>query len=316
MYLEKSSLKISLYASLALVISFTLFFLIMYNLPDTVYQNYENFFSQNLGNNKKIFIIGSSHVMALDPIIMKNLLAEQNLNYEVYNLGIPSDDFEERQRSINMMLEHEPDVVVIGIEPRYFESHGRTQPIFEEGLPRIPSINQFLDMIDFGNKKGILTNPKFAMIKTLANPFETVSPSFLNKHSPFFILKPENEIILEDAVLRNLDSGFVPNINSLEKNSNLFALNNILEQLSQNNIKIVIFVTPHSKYFIEKYPESQKIQFEKIIDEISKNYVVYSLYDKYIEKNFWSDNTHLAINENTKIYSNDVSQFIIEVLRK
>ncbi len=317
MQIKENNLKISLSIFFAIIISVALFFLIMYNLPDNVFQNYKNFFSQDLGEKNKIFIIGSSHISPINPMIIAERLGEKEKFFEVYNLGVPSDDFEDRERTIEMMLSHDPKVVVIGLEPRYFESLGRSiTQIPDDSLPRIPSFNEILDSIEFGEKKGIMKNPKFALIRTMTNPIDSEIESFSQKYSPFFKQKDWKTEILKDKELKKLNPEYTPKINPIEKNSNLYALNNIIQKLSEEKVKIVIFVTPHSKYFIDRYPESHKIEFQSIINEISEKNYVYSLYDKYAYDEVWNNHTHLAVNKNTEFYSEDVAEFIVKELEK
>ena len=92
----------------------------------------------------------------------------------------------------------------------------------------------------------------------------------------------------------------------------------LLEKLEKNNIKTIIFVTPHSKFYLNSYPENQAKAFQEILSKISeKNRIeIYSLYEKYAEVNVWHDHTHLAVNINTNFYPEDVASFIIKELEK
>ena len=97
--------KISISILLAAIISISIFFVVMLNLPDDLFQAYEDFFSKDLGDEEKIFILGSSHVYAINPIIISEKLKQNDYKFEVYNLGSPGDDFEERERTVNMIID-------------------------------------------------------------------------------------------------------------------------------------------------------------------------------------------------------------------
>ncbi|MBC8250933.1 MAG: hypothetical protein H8E89_05045 [Candidatus Nitrosopelagicus sp.] len=309
--------KISLSVLIAVIISVFLFFTIMFSLPDHLFQSYEDFFSSNLGDEDKIFILGSSHVYAINPIIVSDKLKESNYEFDVYNLGSPGDDFEERERAVDMMIKNEPKIVMFGIEPRSFESAGRTiTELPNNPLPQIPSINEFFNILDLGDKKGIIKNPKFALIRTISSPMEKEIEEHPYPNSPFLKYEVDAARLSQSDELEKIKPEYVGKINSIEKNSNLHALNNIIKKLEENDIKVIIFVTPHSKFYLDKYPELQRNVFQDILDEISRDNKIYSLYEKYAEDNVWHDHTHLAANDETKFYSEDIADFIIKELER
>ena len=303
----------------AITVSCFLFIIIMLSLPDLLFQTYENFFSQDLGNNEKIFILGSSHVYAINPMIVSKYLETNGYKFDVYNLGSPGDDFEERERTLDMIIDKKPKVVMYGIEPRAFESAGRTiTQTPNNSLPGIGSINELFDVINLGDKKGIIKNPKFALIRTISSPIEKEIQNNPYPNSPFLKFDPDAKKILQPNELKDIKREYVAKINLVEKNSGLHSLNNIIEKLEKNNIKTIIFVTPHSKFYLNSYPENQAKTFQEILSKISeKNGIeIYSLYEKYAEVNVWHDHTHLAVNNNTNFYPEDVASFIIKELEK
>tara|TARA_Y100000996_G_scaffold158264_1_gene122067 strand:- start:489 stop:1439 length:951 start_codon:yes stop_codon:yes gene_type:complete len=309
--------KISISFLLAVIISISIFFLVMLNLPDNLFQAYEDFFSKDLGNEDKIFILGSSHVYAINPIIISEKLKQNDYKFEVYNLGSPGDDFEERERTVNMIIDKKPKSVVIGIEPRSFESAGRSiTETPDSPIPSIPSINEIFEQIDLGDKKGILKNPKFALIRTIASPIQDDIEKHPYPNSPFLEFNLDATKLANPDELEKIKPEYVAKIHPIEKNSSLQSLNKIIDKLEKNDIKVIIFVTPHSKFYVDVYPENQKKVFLDIINSISEKNKVYSLYDKYADHNVWTDHTHLAVNEDSNFYSNDVADFIIRELKK
>lgn len=314
----KSKTAISFF--LAIAISCAFFLIIMFSLPDSLYTMYENFFSQTLSEKDKIFILGSSHVYSINPIIISDYLKENNYEFEVYNLSGPGDDFEERERAIDMIINQQPKILVYGIEPRAFESAGRsTTQLPDNPLPNLGSITELFNMVDLGDKKGIIKNPKFAVIRTISNP---VQEKNIENHpypnSPFLTYNPDMTKITDQNGLYDIRPEYVAKIHPVEKNSGLHALYNIINKLEKNNIKVVLFVTPHSEFYLEAYPENQAKIFQEILDDISEKHgiMIHSLYDNYAELNVWHDHTHLAANDNTNFYSKDVAVFIINELER
>ena len=289
----------------------------MFSLPDDLFQTYEDFFAKDLGDEDKIFILGSSHVYAINPIIISEKLKQNDYRFEVYNLGSPGDDFEERERTVNMIIDKKPKMVVIGIEPRSFESAGRSiTETPDSPIPSIPSINEIFEHVDLGDKKGIFKNPKFALIRTISSPIQNDDVKNPYANTPFFDLDVNAEKIIQLKELDKVRPEYVAKINQKTNNANLHSLNNLIEDLEKNNIKVVLFVTPHSKFYVDVYPANQSEVFFDIINFISEKNEVYSLYDKYADQNVWTDHTHLAVNEDSNFYSDDIADFIIKELDK
>ena len=66
-------------------------------------------------DGKKIFIIGSSSVYAIDTTYINEQLALNEKNYQVYNLADMSDTPRKRLASIQNIISNEPDIVVYGL---------------------------------------------------------------------------------------------------------------------------------------------------------------------------------------------------------
>ncbi|MGB6785502.1 MAG: hypothetical protein WBE60_06450 [Nitrosotalea sp.] len=107
MYLPSEQVKnkkIILATFSAFVIAFSIFFIVLFSIqyktvdghliitdPDT-YLMEKNFYSEKISTaEKKIFILGSSHVMPLNTTTIQEYLLEANQNYTIYNLAVGSD---------------------------------------------------------------------------------------------------------------------------------------------------------------------------------------------------------------------------------
>ena len=66
-------------------------------------------------DGKKIFIIGSSSVYAIDTTYINEQLALNEKNYQVYNLADMSDTPRKRLASIQNIISNEPEIVVYGL---------------------------------------------------------------------------------------------------------------------------------------------------------------------------------------------------------
>lgn len=302
----------------AVLLSIIVFLFIIWNLPDYMFLANEQFFSQNLEGENKIFILGSSHVYALNPILISNELEKKGKDFTVYNLGSAGDDFEERERTIEMIIEKNPKIVLYGIEPRAFETKGRNLiSTTDKILPNIPSISELFDSIEF-EKKGVLKNPKFALIRTISKPINDMDTIKAYENSPFLVYDEKVSKVVNFRDLSNIQREYMSSIEPAERNSNLSYLKRIVDKLQENDIKVILFITPHSKIFLDYFPENEKIIFEQIIENISKEnkIKIYSKIEKYSELNVWHDHTHLAVNNNTNFYSKDVAKFILDEIEK
>jgi hypothetical protein len=303
----------------ALILSLIVFLFIIWNLPDHLFSANEQFFSQEIEGENKIFILGSSHVYALNPILISNELEKNGKYFTVYNLGSPGDDFEERERTVEMIIDEKPKIVLYGIEPRAFETSGRNLvSTSDEILPSIPSITKIFDLVEF-DKKGILKNPKFALIRTISKPINDIS-TIENPYpnSPFLTYDKKVSKIVNLDDLYKIERENTSSIEPVGKNSNLLYLKKIISKLQENDIKVILFLTPHSKIFLDYFPENERIIFQEIIDNISmtNKILVHSEIDRYSELNVWHDHTHLAVNNNTDFYSKDVAGFILDEIEK
>src|SRR5438876_4448683 len=96
--------KIPLSVLAAFIISISILslslFLYHYKLHDGiwVFNAYDNVSAEKAYlqhfpvHQKKILLIGSSQIQALNPIYIHEDLLNDNLNYTIYNLGVPSDN--------------------------------------------------------------------------------------------------------------------------------------------------------------------------------------------------------------------------------
>ena len=130
----KNNLKISLSILIAFCISFStlVVFVIQFpiasdervfagfvGIPDEKKQS--EFYLQNFDpREKKIFIYGSSMVWSIHGNIIEENLQKNELDYEVYNIGIGGTKPENTEKVLDMIISAQPAVVAYGIADRDF----------------------------------------------------------------------------------------------------------------------------------------------------------------------------------------------------
>ena len=261
-----SAKKTTFFACSALVVSVSIFLFVMSIVPDYVYLEHKEFYSQDLPG-EKIFIFGTSHVYALNPMIITDELIEKGYNYTVYNLGQGSFDAEERLRTIDFVISQEPKVVVYGIAYQTFYSHGRN--IAENPPESFPSPTKLVDLlstVQIPLNTGLLDNPKFATINTVNHFYQRQTGEFQEEperpypNTPFFVYTPYSEIPAEQKDLEN-DGKFVNykghEIYPINKNRTYEALKELIRSLHEHDIEVIIFTTPHLKNWLEQVPAQQ-----------------------------------------------------------
>ena len=123
-------------------------------------------------------------------------------------------------------------------------------------------------------------------------------------------------IIISEAELKRQATYFdYPEIleNDVSQNKQVRYLKKIINELQNENIKVIIFKTPMPKSYLENLPTSTIEKYDEILNEISNefNIKVYDFSEKYTELPIWMDLTHVAFNANSSIYSEDVATMII-----
>jgi len=115
---------------------------------------------------------------------------------------------------------------------------------------------------------------------------------------------------------RRCSSSYEP-INPSEENKNFIALKEIIKKLKENDIEVIIYSTPHNKYFLDSMRESDKQIFDTFLSIISDEFdiPVYRLHDRYINEQIWYDNSHVALGNNEISHNVDIGQIILDELK-
>ncbi|MDE2588212.1 MAG: hypothetical protein KGL95_00885, partial [Patescibacteria group bacterium] len=274
------------------------------------------FYSQNFPDEKKIFLVGSSHLDPLNSTFIHDYLKQQGQEYHVYNLAEGADTPSERFKEIDMMISSHPTVVVYGIAARDFEDiHSVDISSFSKPVSYLPdpsfAFHQFLSWLNSYLNLDFLENPQVDTLTSISN--------FMDKHGmtprlkyeyvsdpnlPFMTtISKDNYVAKNDEDLKRLraDVWSSNGISSPSNNENVMALKKIIEKLHENHIQVIIFTTPQHRYYLDAIPESEKNSFNEVVNYISEEekIPIYNFTARYIDLNDWYNLTHLAMNENS-----------------
>lgn len=88
----------------------------------------------------------------------------------------------------------------------------------------------------------------------------------------------------------------------------------MIRDFQQKDIQVIIFTVPHSNYYLDTIPESDKENFDAMLNELASEYnlKIYDLQKKYHGLEIWRDVTHIAYNKASSIYSEDVANMILD----
>lgn len=291
------------------------------------------FYSQNFSAKKKIFLVGSSQVGPLNSTQIEKFLKNNNQYFDVYNMAENGDKPIFRLKELNLIISSKPSIVVYGISSRDFEDiypisssdiNKPTSPLPDPSIISrdvFSSINDYLK-IDFD----FLQNPKidtFKIIGSIINRYEVGAPPpnevVSDSIHPLMRYLKVDTIAKNDTELKILltQYGSFNGIVPPNENQNVIALKKIISKLHEYNVKVIIFTAPENKFYLENMPQEEKISFDLVLKNISteENVNVYNLRDKYNDLHIWADPTHLVINENSSIYSEDIGNIILKEMQ-
>lgn len=332
------------------IIAFTLsFFLLIFIVNGFTESNYisslENkFYNQNFVNEKKIFILGASPMNAINPIIVNDAIQLTHPQFKVYNLAKGSDDPEKRKSSLDLIIKSKPDIVLYGIGYRDFQ---QKVPARIDEIKTVESIlpnpKEFVEKLILANLNfyshnlDFFKNPKLSTLQFLKEIYdrknvETSKSNNIITDENYPLRTPEQVsskyIMKSDEQLKKLGDELKPTferygIELMHKNRMYLSLQEIIETLEKNNIKVIIFTYPHHKYYLENIPDEDSVRFDNIIYELERenNISIKLLHNEYSNKKNWADLIHIYYNyeldennEDSISYSNDIANLILNVI--
>lgn len=260
---------------------------------------------------KKIFLIGSSTVYSINSAYLNNELSLNGKNYEMYNLADMSDTPEKRLQSLSNILSHNPDIIVYGLDIKFFKPSPQNELSLSELIlhPKNLFKNNFNDIIDPLREK-IPGSPKDRTLHTLKYILFGPQPH----HHPFINFS-ETPITPISQLPPPSDDPNLSRLNLSENGKQMLSFKKLISEFKKNDIEIIVFSTPYHKTSIS---ENDVELFEEMLQEFSKknNISVYFFHEKYSEMEIWRDTIHVAINKDTQIYTNDILEILLEEMNK
>jgi len=285
-------------------------------------------------NQKKIFLIGNSHVGSINPDYVEKKLKQNGYNYKIFNLSVGGDNPQKRENIINSIIELKPDLIIYGIDFRSFErnsSEQEIQAIDSSEIDKIekilPSFQDFFDQILIPIKNNeifsnIPESPKLITLRIMNHLiYGSVELERLD-------LDSQRPLITDEAVgikaMNNTElQGWIDErrsfrgINQLDGNTQLNSLESILQKLKENKIKVIIFTSPHHQTYLDYLSNDDKKTFKMILNYIIEKHSIeiYQLNEKYKNLEIFANPTHVAV-EKSNYYSNDIVEIIKSELNK
>lgn len=278
--------------------------------PDT--RDHSFFLQKN--EDKKILILGSSHVGILNTTLIDEFVSE-NSDYNVFNLGYSNDKPEKRFEILQQMISLEPEIVFYGVSYRDFGYHQ-----YEDQF--IPKKSMMIEKLLGMQNQGI--NPKLVTLKAIKsifsekNAFTDEYPidtkAVIHTNAPFFPIQPYYTDTASESDLRRDGNVFIASQIYIEpeNNSQVENFKAIIDEFQKNDIKVVLFVISHHKFYLEAITPDAKQTFEEILKETDEefNVKIYDFQKKYRNFPYWYDVEHIAYVPGAMEYSKEIAGMI------
>ena len=313
-----------------ILFSFLLSFSIFLVLIQIFYQEQEialiedekNYYSSIKEIDHKIFLVGGSHISAINPFFIEEFLGENNEEYEVFNLSKMANRPLREIKNIDLLISAGPEIVVYGISARDFAAiQSINKPTVKSNQPLPDPSLFFKNWLNIQNSELLILQPDFSpkliTLKELRG--KTVNSQDYIK-APFFRFdykRDFNVMVDEKLQLQAIRDAKPAEFTSIDKNQDFLSLKKIITHLQENNIKIILFTTPQHKYVYDLVATSEKQAFEKIIVELEKsnNLEIYRFTEKYSDLEIWRNPTHIVVSNSVSIFSDDIAKLILKELK-
>ena len=313
-----------------ILFSFLLSFSIFLVLIQIFYQEQEialiedekNYYSSIKEIDHKIFLVGGSHMSAINPFFIEEFLGENNEEYEVFNLSKMANRPLREIKNIDLLISAEPEIVVYGISARDFATiQSINKPTVKSNQPLPDPSLFFKNWLNIQNSELLILQPDFSpKLITLKELRGKIVNSQDYIKAPFFRFdykRDFNVMVDEKLQLQAIRDAKPAEFTSIDKNQDFLSLKKIITHLQENNIKIILFTTPQHKYVYDLVATSEKQAFEKIIVELEKsnNLEIYRFTEKYSDLEIWRNPTHIVVSNSVSIFSDDIAKLILKELK-
>lgn len=262
-----------------------------------------------------ILFLGNSQVMeGIDSYVVAN---HSHLPTEIFNLGIPGDDYLNRLPSVFQVINSHPHIVFLGISPSSVSSSSHLSIAFNKHIYyEYKDQNGTTKFIDRYLPSPFYFDPIGTLYFKLTHktPSRCVwrSSSFAPSLKRMFNWGNQNEADLhyrsnfKNPFRSNSDSSvnfLTPDqitINEWSSDNTLNprkqALMFYIEKLEQANITVIVIDMPVNPLLLEYLPNSSLPSYYSFIDhEIKPRVQFYFSYINYLNKTYFADGSHLNI---------------------
>ena len=309
---------------IALTFSFLLFYTFHEFFPPKKASDINDhpFFAENENSDsKKILLLGGSGAAQLNATVINQSLKKDYENHVFYNLAYNADTPKQRYKSLNETIMLKPQLVLYGIT--YFGLNGFYWENTEKDTQPLPTIELNPTALLSRNDPFLEINPKATTLNFIRESFSDTSffpakaDRFQLENAPFSFFDDYQTIIADDNDLKKISSDRVEEIVEQDesvKKEQMSYLKKIIKSLQNNDAKVIIFVLPQQKYFLDLVPENDKAIFYASLEEIKNEFdiKIYDLSDDYGDLNIWMDHNHIAYNKKSMIFSDDIYKIIIK----
>ena len=302
------TLLFSIFTTIAVV---SIIFSISMSLYINTYDSdWYGIFSKNNSDDfpkEKIFLLGSSTVYSVNSSHVNHHFIKNDINYEFYNLADMSDSPKKRINSLSNIISNDPKIVIYGIDIGNFRIENKNEISLDDIIlnPRNFFLYQFADLVEPIREK-IPGSPKDRSLLTMKYFFFGPQP-----HNHPFINFYQTEITSIDELKKHHQTNNEFQTLDISDNSEeIISLKKITSEFKKNNIKLILFSAPK---LIQDVNNDDLEFFEQTLVNYSEKYniPVYFLHDRYVNMEIWRDSQHVAINNDTKIYTNDILEILL-----
>jgi len=260
-------IMLTVFVVLIVALSITYFTNDLYN-PDIELSQAEklSYYQKFEPEQKKIFIIGSSHAFRINATIIENNISQTYQDYEIYNLAHGGDTPSKRIEHLQKMIESKPVLVVYGVTFRDFIGK----------LPQVPiaDVNRTVNQVPIADVNRTVNQVPIADVNRTVNQVPITDVIGTNK--PVEALLPEPWVFLYKWIPNNVEIDFT-NFDNPQRTT--FRILAMLQ--SGNNPKVTLLDlenTPFRKYL----PKVHIIQNEKYLKQnLEKRMMTNSLFSGY-----------------------------------
>tara|TARA_B110000014_G_C20028185_1_gene533823 strand:- start:61 stop:1020 length:960 start_codon:yes stop_codon:yes gene_type:complete len=275
----------------------------------------------NENNNKKleskIMLLGSSSAYAVNATSINEKLLINNYDFHFYNLADMSDTPKKRLKTFSNVLSHEPQLILYGIGVYDFENYKPkiVEDKFQNYIldPQFFFRNSFQDLLGNELNEEFPLSPKDRVLTFLK--YVLRGPDY--HYHPFINFSPTPINSFETIEKIHGKTRDFNKIDMSDNNLQILALKQIIRDSEINNIKIILFTNPNSKIINDTIESNELKKFENSLVNLAEenNIPLIFLHDKFSEMNIWRDPLHIAIHPDANIFTNEISNILLEELR-